>query len=86
MPRTDNLMSQDLNAELSRVYERCIEQIRRIAALDPTNPVEGWDPYACTAADEFAADVEMAWIMVHPEHEVPADPRGGTRARAGPRV
>ncbi|MFD5421807.1 hypothetical protein ACFWJT_27715 [Streptomyces sp. NPDC127069] len=63
-------MSQDLNAELSRIYERCIEQVRAIAALDPTKPVEGWDQYTCTAAKEFASDVEMAWIGAHPEHEV----------------
>ncbi|MEU3189512.1 hypothetical protein ABZ686_02455 [Streptomyces sp. NPDC006992] len=63
-------MSQDLNAKLSRIYERCIEAIRTIAALDPTKPVEGWDQYTCTAANEFAADVEMAWIAAHPEHEV----------------
>ncbi|MEU1824155.1 hypothetical protein ABZ502_17225 [Streptomyces abikoensis] len=63
-------MSQDLNAELSRIYERCIEQVRMIAALDPTKPVEGWSQYTCTAANEFASDVEMAWIGAHPEHEV----------------
>ncbi|MEU7115050.1 hypothetical protein [Streptomyces sp. NPDC046182] len=53
-------MSQDLNAELSRIYERCIEQVRTIAALDPTKPVEDWNQYTCTSANEFAADVEMA--------------------------
>ncbi|MFI8944075.1 hypothetical protein [Streptomyces syringium] len=63
-------MSQDLNAELSRIYERCIEAVRTIAALDPAKPVGGWDQYTCTAANEFAADVEMAWIGAHPEHEV----------------
>ena len=63
-------MSQDLNAELSRIYERCIEEVRTIAALDPTKPVEGWGQYTCTAANEFASDVEMAWIAAHPEHEV----------------
>ncbi|MFI1568763.1 hypothetical protein ACH4ZX_38075 [Streptomyces sp. NPDC020490] len=63
-------MSQDLNAELSRIYERCIEQVRMIAALDPTKPVKDWDRYTCTAAKEFASDAEMAWIGAHPEHEV----------------
>ncbi|MEU0287460.1 hypothetical protein [Streptomyces sp. NPDC006147] len=62
-------MSQDLNAELSRIYERCIEQVRTIAALDPTKPVEDWDQYTCTSANEFASDVEMAWIEAHPGHE-----------------
>ncbi|MEU3656442.1 hypothetical protein AB0E67_27275 [Streptomyces sp. NPDC032161] len=62
-------MSRDLDAELSRIYECCIEQVRTIAALDPTKPVEGWDQYTCTAANEFASDVEMAWIGAHPEHE-----------------
>ncbi|THA76116.1 hypothetical protein E6R60_15455 [Streptomyces sp. A0642] len=62
-------MSQDLNAKLSRIYERCIEQVRTIATLDPTKPVEGWNQYTCTSADEFASDVEMAWIGAHPEHE-----------------
>ncbi|MET9536941.1 hypothetical protein ABZY16_05465 [Streptomyces sp. NPDC006553] len=62
-------MSQDLNAELSRIYERCIEQVRTIAALDPTKPVEEWDQYTCTSANEFASDVEMAWIGAHPGHE-----------------
>ncbi|MGV9277756.1 hypothetical protein [Streptomyces griseosporeus] len=64
-------MSQDLNAELSRIYERCIEQIRLIAALDPTKPVVDWDQYTCTAANEFASDAQMAWIKAHPEHKVP---------------
>ncbi|MEV7445723.1 hypothetical protein AB0O22_32080 [Streptomyces sp. NPDC091204] len=59
-------MSQDLNAELSRIYERCIGQVRTIAALDPTKPVEGWNQYTCTSANEFASDVEMAWIGAHP--------------------
>ncbi|MFJ3026004.1 hypothetical protein ACIPH4_34320 [Streptomyces tendae] len=63
-------MSQGLDAELSHIYERCIEEVRRIAALDPAKPVEGWSQYTCTSANEFAADVEMAWIKVHPEHEV----------------
>ncbi|MEU1216629.1 hypothetical protein ABZ424_30360 [Streptomyces sp. NPDC005790] len=62
-------MSQDLNAELSRIYERCIEQVRTIAALDPTKPVVEWDQYTCTSANEFASDVEMAWIGAHPEHK-----------------
>lgn len=63
-------MSQDLNAELSRIYERCIEEVRTIAALDPSKPVEGWSQYTCTSANEFALDVETAWIGAHPEHEV----------------
>ncbi|MFE5602966.1 hypothetical protein ACFQ8O_27730 [Streptomyces coelicoflavus] len=63
-------MSQDLNAELSRIYERCIEEVRTIAALDPTKPVEGWSQYTCTAANEFAADVDMAWSGAYLEHEV----------------
>ncbi|MFB7609884.1 hypothetical protein [Streptomyces gardneri] len=62
-------MAQDLNAELSRIYERCIEAVRTIAALDPTKPVEGWNQYTCTSANEFATDIEMAWIAAHPEHE-----------------
>ncbi|MFF9819801.1 hypothetical protein [Streptomyces sp. NPDC014006] len=68
-------MSQDLNAELSRIYELCIEQVRKIAALDPTKPVEGWDQYTCTSAHEFAADAERAWIGAHPKYEV-RDPYG----------
>ncbi|MBL3808463.1 hypothetical protein [Streptomyces sp. BRB081] len=63
-------MSQELDAELSRIYERCIEEVRRIAALDPGKPVEGWNRYTCTSANEFASDVEMAWVRTHPEHEV----------------
>ncbi|MEU5400174.1 hypothetical protein ABZ348_12890 [Streptomyces sp. NPDC005963] len=63
-------MSQDLSAELSRIYERCIEQVHTIAALDPAKPVERWNQYTCTSANEFAVDVEMAWIGDHPEHEV----------------
>ncbi|GGV17770.1 hypothetical protein GCM10010275_69270 [Streptomyces litmocidini] len=62
-------MAKDLNAELSRIYERCIEAVRTIAALDPTKPVEGWDQYTCTSANEFAMDVGMAWMAAHPEHE-----------------
>lgn len=62
-------MSQDLNAELSRVYGRCVEQVRTIAALDPTKPVEGWEQYTCMNAHEFATDVELAWIGAHPEHD-----------------
>lgn len=62
-------MSQDLNAELSRIYEGCIEQVRMIAALDPSKPVEGWDQYTCTAAHEFASDAQTAWVEAHPEHE-----------------
>ncbi|MGW4186248.1 hypothetical protein ACWEK2_29265 [Streptomyces albidoflavus] len=62
-------MSQDLNAELSRIYEGCIEQVRMIAALDPSKPVEGWDQYTCTAAREFASDVDTAWAEAHPEHD-----------------
>ncbi|WLQ69229.1 hypothetical protein OG279_37855 (plasmid) [Streptomyces sp. NBC_01201] len=62
-------MSQDLNAELSRIYERCLEQVRTIAALDPTKPVVEWDRYTCTSANEFASDVEMAWMGAHPEHK-----------------
>ncbi|MFB7825325.1 hypothetical protein [Streptomyces hydrogenans] len=62
-------MAEELNAELSRIYERCIKAVRTIAALDPTKPVEGWDQYTCTSANEFASDVEMAWIAVHPEHD-----------------
>ncbi|MEV0749846.1 hypothetical protein AB0I75_32365 [Streptomyces sp. NPDC050273] len=62
-------MSQDLNAKLSHIYERCIDQVRTIAALDPTNPVEGWDRYTCTAANEFASDIQIAWLGAHPEHE-----------------
>lgn len=61
-------MSHDLNAELSRVYGRCVEQVRTIAALDPTKPVEGWEQYTCTSAHEFATDIELAWIAAHPEH------------------
>ncbi|MEV4949746.1 hypothetical protein [Streptomyces sp. NPDC053755] len=62
-------MAQDLDAELSRIYERCIEAVRTIAALDPTKPVEGWNQYTCTSANEFATDVEMAWLAAHPGHE-----------------
>ncbi|MFF8702967.1 MULTISPECIES: hypothetical protein [Streptomyces] len=62
-------MSQDLNAELSRIYESCIEQVRMIAALDPSKPVEGWDQYTCTAAHEFASETETAWVEAHPEYE-----------------
>lgn len=62
-------MSQDLNAELSRIYGRCIEQVRTIAALDPAKPVMDWGQYTCTSANEFAMDVELAWIGAHPEHE-----------------
>ncbi|RZD77130.1 hypothetical protein [Streptomyces albidoflavus] len=62
-------MSQDLNAELSRIYEACIEQVRMIAALDPSKPVEGWDQYTCTAAHEFASDAQTAWVEAHPEYE-----------------
>ncbi|GAA2560089.1 hypothetical protein ACWGS5_13485 [Streptomyces albidoflavus] len=62
-------MSQDLNAELSRIYEGCIEQVRIIAALDPSKPVEGWDQYTCTAAHEFASDAQTAWVEAHPEYE-----------------
>ncbi|MCL7370411.1 hypothetical protein [Streptomyces ardesiacus] len=63
-------MSQDLDAELSRIYGRCLAEVRTIAALDPAKPVEGWSQYTCTSAKEFASDVEMAWIAAHPEHEV----------------
>ncbi|WP_341722232.1 hypothetical protein [Streptomyces albidoflavus] len=62
-------MSQDLNAELSRIYECCIEQVRMIAALDPSKPVEGMDQYTCTAAHEFASDAQTAWVEAHPEYE-----------------
>ncbi|MFD6243134.1 MULTISPECIES: hypothetical protein [Streptomyces] len=62
-------MSQDLNAELSRIYEACIEQVRMIAALDPSKPVEGWDQYTCTAAHEFASDAQTAWVEAHSEYE-----------------
>ncbi len=61
-------MSHDLDAELSRIYERCIEQVRMIAAFDPAKPVEGWNQYTCTCANEFATDAEMAWIAAHPGH------------------
>ncbi|MEU6618626.1 hypothetical protein [Streptomyces parvus] len=62
-------MSEHLDTELSRIYERCIEQVRTIAALDPAKPVEDWDKYTCTSANEFAADIGMAWIGTHPEHQ-----------------
>lgn len=62
-------MSQDLDAELSRIYERCIEQVRTIAALDPTKPVVEWNQYTCTSANEFASDAGMAWNGAHPEHK-----------------
>ncbi|MFJ8982435.1 hypothetical protein [Streptomyces sp. NPDC102282] len=61
-------MSQDLDAKLSSIFERCIGQVRTIAALDPTKPVQDWDQYTCTSANEFAMDAEMAWIGAHPEH------------------
>ncbi|MFJ6354847.1 hypothetical protein ACIQKB_35990 [Streptomyces sp. NPDC092046] len=62
-------MSQDLNAELSRQYETCIEQVRTIAALDPAKGAVDWDQYTCTSANEFALDVAMAWAGAHPQHE-----------------
>ncbi|MCX5401424.1 hypothetical protein [Streptomyces sp. NBC_00102] len=29
----------------------------------------GWDKYTCTSANEFALDVQMAWVRIHPEHD-----------------
>ena len=56
-----NEPASEFEAKLNKIYARCLDQIRTISAFDPTQPIEGWDQYTCTCANEFALDLAHAW-------------------------